>query len=101
MVRILNLVAIIALSGGLIATAAVLATSGDEPSQPASPDVEFLLQKLADADHQTSLDAERDLLKLGEKVRADLERAAKSPNPRLASRAQKVLAALATPTGVQ
>lgn len=99
--RVLNLIAIVALSGGLIVAATMLAISGDASSQPASPDVGFLLQKLADSDPQTSIDAEKDLLKLGEKVRPDLERAAKSDNARLASRARKLLDAMTPSSGVQ
>ncbi len=101
MIRILNVLAIIALSGGLIAAATYLAISGDAPAQAASPDIDFMLQKLADLDQQISLDAEKDLLKLGEKIRPDLERAAKSGNARLASRARKLLDALSEPTGLQ
>jgi hypothetical protein len=102
MTRIGSVVLIVVLSAGMLAAATYLALRDPAPAAPGAPTVDELIARLGAEDAATARDAERGLRAMGRRAVEPLERAARSTDPALASRARAILKDLAPPaSGVE
>lgn len=99
--RVGNTILIVLLTVGLLSAATFFALK-DTPTQPAGPTVDFLIVQLANGDEQVSKEAELALLGLGSEAIPYLDRASRSSDRILASRARRLLKQIVDPsTGVE
>lgn len=101
MSRVGNITLIAVLCVGLLAAATVFAMNASEPSQPGGPTVDVLISQLGSDDEAVSRNAEIQIRELGKGALPHLDQAAKSSDPRLASRARKLLREMTGADGVQ
>ena len=99
MTRIGNLLLIIVLTAGLLATATLFALRDAQPSQPDTPTVEMLMVQMGDEDETVAAQATLALRALGAEARPHLQRAARSSDTLLASRARRLLNEPSDPAG--
>ena len=90
--RIVNLLAIVALSAGLMVGATVIALSeGDPPAPAGTSELDLLIHRLADDDAAVWQDAAEALRRRGAEAVPALEAAARGPDAPLAVRARQLL----------